>query len=364
MNTECVLVTGAGGLVGRDLVARLAETGQADRLVGLLHRRAPAACVRSDGEGTADVRWLPGDVTLPDLGLGPAHYRELQEEVTAVIHCAALTTFSVSSAEAERVNVGGTRHVLRLAEGAKRLRRFIHMSTVYVAGRRVGAVSEEELEHTAGFVNQYEASKYEAERLVRQSDVPWSVYRLGTLVGGEAGGRLSPQWSAVRRSILLYFHGLLAMLPAASDATVDLLPAEVALPAAAHLFGSFTPGRTFHLCAGPAAVGVEDFLAITEVAISRARPEWAARQIERPALVNLTTYDLLGQTARGVGNQVFAQIHASVRHFAPQLLYPKGFQTPNAAAALAGSGIALPTFESYWPQVVADCIAAEHKVVA
>jgi nucleoside-diphosphate-sugar epimerase len=307
-------------------MGRLAESGQANRLVGLLHRHVPAAWLQPEGEGTAvEVRWLRGDVALPDLGLGTARYRELQEEVTAVIHCAALTTFSVSSADAQRVNVEGTRNLLRFAEGAKRLRRFVHMSTVYVAA-------------------------------------PWSVYRLGTLVGGEATRRCSPQWSAVRRSILLYYHGLLPMLPADSDATIELLPAEVALSGAAHLFDSFNTGRTFHLCAGPAAVRVEDFLGITEAAIGEARPEWPARQIERPALVDLATYDLLGQTATDVGNHLFAQIYASVRHFAPQLLYPKRFATGNAAVALAGSGIVVPTLESYWPRVVADFLAAERKV--
>src|SRR6185312_6951808 len=93
-------------------------------------------------------------------------------DVDAVLHGAASTAFGLPLAEARRTNVEATRNVLELASAVPGLTKLGYISTAFVAGRRTGRILESELQHDAGFVNSYEQSKYEAELLVRASDLP------------------------------------------------------------------------------------------------------------------------------------------------------------------------------------------------
>src|SRR5436305_1979730 len=75
------------------------------------------------------------------------------------------------------------------------------MSTAYVCGKRPGTIFESDLEHEAGFRNDYEHCKFEAERLVRAALAPkaspsafsgilagLTVYRPATIVGDSRTG--------------------------------------------------------------------------------------------------------------------------------------------------------------------------------
>lgn len=327
------------------LAARHGETIQ---LVALRHAAllsAPAGAIVVDG-----------DIARPDLGLAPRTYDALRRMTTAVLHCAAVTRFSVDRTAAARVNVDGTRHVLAFASEAPRLRRFGHVSTAFVAGRRTGAIGEDELEHDAGFVNAYEWSKYEAERLVRATDLPWAVYRVSTMIGRAATGQVR-QWSAVHQAIRFYYHGLAPMLAGRPETPVDVIPDEFAAGALVYLFDAFEPRRTYHLCAGSAnALPLAELLALTTEALNAARPAWRSRAIEAPAIVDGATFELFGRSARETGNQTFTQVYEAMRHFVPQLLYPKEFDQYRATRALGGTGIAAPPVASYLPRIVDYCL--------
>jgi long-chain acyl-CoA synthetase len=362
LSGECVLLTGAGGLVVGDVLRLLlARSGPADRFVALLH----AGGARRPGRGGGRLPSFPssprlevcaGDVAAADLGLSPERYRSLRRRVTAVLHGAAVTRFSVDRATAQATNVEGTRHVLQFAAGAPRLRRFAALSTVFVAGRRSGPVYEHELQHDAGFVNEYERSKYEAERLVRGTDLPWSVYRLSTVVGDAATGRVR-QWNAIHQAIALYYLGLAPMVPACAGAPVDLIPDGFAAAAVAHLFGHAAPGQTYHLCAGAGkSLTLAELLDATAQAFGEAAPAWKARAVEPPALVDGATFELFGRAAHEAGNRTFIQVFEAMRCFAPQLLYPKQFDCAAAGAALDGPGLAAPPLETYVRRVVRYCV--------
>ena len=57
----------------------------------------------------------------------------------------------------------------------------LHVSTAYVAGRRTGEIGEDDLSDRFGFENDYERTRYEAERLVRfaATDLPVTWLRPG-----------------------------------------------------------------------------------------------------------------------------------------------------------------------------------------
>src|SRR6185436_15394546 len=103
-----------------------------------------------------------GDITQDNLALSAAD-RARVEQVTAIIHAAAVTRFDQSAATANRNNVTGTANLIRLARTCPRIDRIAVLSTAHVAGRRRGAIAEDDLQIDGGFHNEYEHSKAQAE---------------------------------------------------------------------------------------------------------------------------------------------------------------------------------------------------------
>src|SRR5580704_12854799 len=167
---ETVLLTGATGFVGRELLWRLARR-PADRVICLLRAKgdvnADARLVRVLDNArpeplTADqksrVTAVHGDLTAEDLGLSPRQRDELSSSVSRVIHDAATVDWATPLAVARQINVEGTRRVIELAKRAQTrgvLRRFDYISTCHVCGRRRGNIAEESLDDRDGFFNNY-----------------------------------------------------------------------------------------------------------------------------------------------------------------------------------------------------------------
>ena len=79
-----------------------------------------------------------------------------------------------------------TRNALALAHLLK-VKALHYVSTAYVAGTVVGRVMEGALPAT-GFNNSYEKSKFEAEKLVRECGIPYTIYRPSIIVGRLSDG--------------------------------------------------------------------------------------------------------------------------------------------------------------------------------
>lgn len=109
-----VLVTGASGMLGRGVAARLVADGHDVRTL----QRSPSHVV-----GAQDVA---GSVTDPDVVRAAVRDRD------AVVHLAAKVTIVGPFEEFEAVNVGGTRVLLDEARAAG-VRRFVHVSSPSVA---------------------------------------------------------------------------------------------------------------------------------------------------------------------------------------------------------------------------------------
>jgi len=88
------------------------------------------------------------------------------------------------------VNHEGTKHVNDFVHSVRHLRRYNYISTCYVAGRRQGVIREDELEHSAGFRNYYEETKYLAEVRVERlkATLPVTIYRPSVVVGDSHTG--------------------------------------------------------------------------------------------------------------------------------------------------------------------------------
>ena len=201
--SDYLLLTGATGLLGRYL------------LRDLLARQVPiAVLVRSRGQDSGAMRveqilarWesqsgrslsrpvcLEGDITMPGLGLSAEARGWIAEHCCGVLHSAASLTFEGSDRTRDPwlSNLDGTRHVLELCR-EQGLREMHYVSTAYVCGNREGPVLETELDLGQTFRNDYEESKCQAEKMVRNAEFlnRLTVYRPAIIVGDSQTGYTS-----------------------------------------------------------------------------------------------------------------------------------------------------------------------------
>src|SRR5690348_10804670 len=94
-----VLVTGGTGVIGRSTITALLQRGHSVRLLS----RHATEDVRQWSQGVS--AW-PGDVAVAATVEGAA------DGCDAILHIAGIAEESGSEQTFERVNVGGTRHVL------------------------------------------------------------------------------------------------------------------------------------------------------------------------------------------------------------------------------------------------------------
>jgi nucleoside-diphosphate-sugar epimerase len=251
-----VLVTGAAGLLGVEVAAGLAESGHA--VVGMVHReREPK---RNDGrplqanEGLdaiagGAVTLLPGDITQPGLGLETSDYDALAGTLDLIVHTAAVVEFGLPEETYRTVNVDGTRHVLELAQA--RSTPLLFTSTAYVCGESDGVFTEDDFDRGRRFGNEYEASKFQAEALVREAaanGLPTIIARPSIIVGASTNGRVR-DFANVYPIIRLLTDGKVRSLPGRYEAVVDLVPIDVVIAGMLGLAGDFErfAGRTYHL---------------------------------------------------------------------------------------------------------------------
>lgn len=211
MSLMRVLVTGAAGLIGGEVCARLAARGHA--VTALVHRNADVRDNQRQSVGNITV--LRGDVRLPGFGLVAA------PEVDLVIHSAAVTAFDATPEAYQSVNVDGTAHAIGVARAAGA--RLLHVSTAYVCGARDGVIAETDT--GTAFVNGYEASKAAGEALVWRSRLDFAIARPSVVVGDSITGAIS-RFENIYMIFKLIAEGRVRTLPAAAGASLDLVPID------------------------------------------------------------------------------------------------------------------------------------------
>ena len=191
MPTAPVLVTGATGFIGREVVRRLLAVGRSVLVLvrGRTGEPATDRVAATVGLAPDDQRLsvVEGDLSLPGCGLGASHWTRLGESVETVIHCAGETRFFPGDMTLFRAgHIDGPLDLLN-GLGRGRLRRWAQLSTAYVCGRRSGVVLESEGDVGQEFHNPYERVKLEVEAAVRREGarlgVDVRVFRPAIVVG-------------------------------------------------------------------------------------------------------------------------------------------------------------------------------------
>jgi len=269
VSRDAVLVTGATGLVGAEVVKRLVAMNRP--VVAVTHRRP--RIVANDGRAIAasnKVRHVAGDVRIVRFGLDEKVSTALTHTVGCIVHCAATTAFNAPDRVYDELNIGATRNAIAL--GRRLDVPLVHVSTAYVCGRRDGTVRESEFDRGQSFGNGYERSKFHAEQLVRAADgLRWTIIRPGIVTGATETGAIR-DYKNFYTVLKLIVEGKLRTLPGRYEATLSLVPvdhvADVVVAAIAHIDSA--AGRTFH------AVGVE---AISLRAVSDVLAEYPSFEV-------------------------------------------------------------------------------------
>ncbi|MFC5743623.1 non-ribosomal peptide synthetase [Dyella tabacisoli] len=225
---NAILLTGCTGFVGRFLLAQLLQDTDA-RIYCLV--RAPSAEQAFDRVRDTLLHWdlwqdsfasrlvaVPGDISLPRLGLNAAVYEALCQNIDTLFHNAASMNHLETYAMAKPANVEGAKEVLKFAvTGRQKQVNYISTLGVFGAVRADGerAVDEastvEHEKHPA--LHGYNASKWIGEHLVMQASqrgVPCNIFRLGLVSADTAQGRYDERQWAYRliKSCLLSGYGL------------------------------------------------------------------------------------------------------------------------------------------------------------
>jgi NAD(P)-dependent dehydrogenase (short-subunit alcohol dehydrogenase family) len=187
------LVTGGTGFIGRFLVERLLARGGE---VHLLMRRSSERKFEELRErlSAAPDRLLPvwGDITHRGL-MAPQDRERLDAAgIDHAFHLAAVYDMGMDDATADRVNVEGTRNVVRFVNRLSRPAILHHVSSVAVAGAGfVGRFTEDMFDEGQPLDHPYYRTKFESERIVREmSTRPFRVYRPGMVVGSSQTGEM------------------------------------------------------------------------------------------------------------------------------------------------------------------------------
>ncbi len=342
---KTVLITGATGLVGGGVLRSILAEDPAIEVFALMRDTAGWNRLSADlGLLAARVVPVRGDVTLPHLGLEPLVRRRLELQTTAIVHAAADTSFSRTLEHSLTVNAVGTQRVVQLAHDCQRLERLSFVSTAFVAGRATGSIPEADNGCSAGWVNAYEQSKYEAESIIRTSALPWTILRSSTIVCRTVAGDVS-QINAVHRALRIYHRGLAAMMPGDRNNPLDVVTADFVSDAIARLtFDPRAEARTVHLCAGRNALTLGE-LVDTAYEVWAADPSWRKRGVERAMITDPETYRLFEQAVHETGDPRLRAILTALSYFIPQLALPKIFQT-SVAEELLGS--TPPCSREFW----------------
>ncbi len=345
-NSNTLLLTGATGLVGRFLAPALTHKSSGTRLVAL---------VREPGS-RGHLEQIRGDITRPDLGLDPAVSQALRREITSIVHCAADINFATPLERSRLVNREGTRHLLQFAAGCRRLEKFAHISTVYVAGNCPGRLLEAASARAAGFPNNYAQSKWEAEEIVLAAArrLPAAIYRLSTIVSDSDAGDVS-QFNYVHRLIKFALINPLDAVPGDSSALIDLITADWTAAAFTELFTQhFTSGQVLHLCAGPArSLTVGELFRRTFDFIERnGLARWEPGH--RPRILYLADFEAARE--RYLSTPSKRQFWNSLSLFLPHLSVAQTFDNAKSSALLDGKGPVLPAMPLLFEKVLKTCL--------
>jgi nucleoside-diphosphate-sugar epimerase len=312
-----VLLTGATGFLGKEILAQAADDRRIEEVVAVVRPEtvrdprtkevlrvlSPAergvALLRRlhiQGASARKFRFVQGDIEKPGFGIAPSLLAELRPVLTHVVHCAASVSFDDPYENSFRANVLGCRNALdfsRSVQKARGSRLIAHVAieTSYIHGRRKRTIAQEgALAFPPHFYNNfYELTKamasIETDRALVEDGLPVTQLLPSIVIGHsrtgnnrgdtkvvnapinafgrakEALASLGGDWSARARGWLVSL--IATTFPADRSAELNLVPVDrVAAGVLAALTTPEAIGNRIHL-ATDNRIRSEEVLGIT-----------------------------------------------------------------------------------------------------
>ena len=237
-----VLVTGTTGFLGAFLLDELLRnTGENTRFYCLVRDRNSGQGKPSNrvletlkfyglASQSADDRIIPvpGDLTLPQMGLDNDLYQELAEKIDLMFHCAASVNYAYPYSAAKPHTVGGTLEVLKFACSAKtKPVQYISSNGIFPGGDNTPYLENNQIDE---FVDRmeggYNQAKWVAERLVWSAasrGLPVCIYRPGNIGHHRGTGTVNPNDFL---SLIIKACARLGCAPQAPDWFFEMTPVD------------------------------------------------------------------------------------------------------------------------------------------
>ncbi|GKT65614.1 NRPS-like enzyme [Colletotrichum tofieldiae] len=258
---ETVVLTGATGSLGAHLLTQVVHRPYVKKVYCLARASSPEeaerrviASVTSKGLSLSDsdkakIKYLPTNLSLPDLGLPEDAIAELRKTLTTVIHSAWAVNFNLGVASFEAQHIRGVHNLLNFClntETVKPARLFFCSSVSAAAGTpipaRIRETYVENLEHAQNMG--YARSKVVTEHVVKaaatKTGMVARVLRLGQIVGDSEGGVWN-QTEAI--PLMIRSAKVIKALPALEE-TPSWMPADKMALAVLELAGLTGPRCT------------------------------------------------------------------------------------------------------------------------
>jgi NAD(P)-dependent dehydrogenase (short-subunit alcohol dehydrogenase family) len=347
-------VTGATGFIGKRLVARLLRRPETSAVYALVREtsRERLATAAQEWPGADKLHPVVGDLAEPRLGVDPTPLPHLDH----VVHLGAIYDLTAGEDANRRANVEGTRHLLAFALAAE-AGLVHHVSSIAVAGDHAGRFTEADFDLGQHFGSPYHATKFQAEKLVREQSLPFRVYRPSAVVGDSRTGEMDkvdgPYYFLPAISRLAALPARLPLAAPGLGAT-NLVPVDYVVEAMEYLMHRDAPsGATYHLAAARPQSLNSVYNAFARAAggptvraVLPARPSGVVRRVgTRLAHAAANGVDRV-PGGRSVRAAVLEELGIPLEVL-PHLSTDVVFDTARTATALFGSGIELPELRDY-----------------
>ena len=198
-----ILMTGITGLVGSAVALNLLQRDKNIEIIALTRGQGNKKAEQRVKETIREQCEFDGIPEFAEEALSritvikrniASHIPSLKinalKDIDTIFHCAADVNLGKDPYGRTYINnYQGTKNLLETAKKLK-VKSFHQVSTAYVAGSKPGIAYEDGLRESPSFNNAYEKSKYHAEKLVRNSGIPYTIYRPSIIVGNLADGKI------------------------------------------------------------------------------------------------------------------------------------------------------------------------------
>lgn len=346
-------ITGATGFIGRYVVRNLLTQGHTvHALVRPASRKSRASIIQDLNDHAAQsagvLAIVEGDLAHKCMALSDADL-ELIAGTDHVFHLAALYDLEASTDNLTLANTTGTQNLCDCLVERSYAGRLHHVSSIAVAGDYSGTYKESMFDEGQTHPHPYHRSKFEAEKIVRDSSLDYRVYRPGSVIGHSETGFIDSidgiyyAFAGIASAASILPSWVKIPIPKISGG-LNVVPVDFVANALTHIsLNSDSKEKTFHLT-DPSSPSITKLLATLLKVAGGPRLGQMPGKLPIPAPAKALSMLPIFKAIKGGFLEEFDMPPEEV--FEAMNLKVK-FDSSHTLAALTGTDIACPEFKSY-----------------